>query len=124
MEFDFSTPIIIIGGGAAGMVAALTARDAGASPLIIERDRVPSGSTGLSSGMVPACGTRLQAENSVEDSVEILAADIAAKAKGSVLIIVCVVLEQFALPGQRNIREVILFPQLRTRGQPDAAGSG
>ena len=82
--FDFSTPIIIVGGGAAGMVAALTASDAGAAPLIIERDRAPSGSTGLSSGMVPACGTRLQAESGVEDSVEILAADVSAKAKGQV----------------------------------------
>ena len=28
------------------------------------------------------------------------------------------------MSGQRNIREVILFPQLRTRSQPDAGGSG
>ena len=34
--------------------------------------------------MIPACGTRLQSQNGVEDSVDILAADISAKAKGHV----------------------------------------
>ncbi len=84
MEFELSVPIIIIGGGAAGMVAALTIADTGITPLVIERDRVPSGSTGLSSGMIPACATRLQAENGVDDTVEILAGDVIAKAKGQV----------------------------------------
>ena len=84
LKFDFAVPVVIVGGGAAGMVAALSCRDAGIAPLVIERDRVPSGSTGLSSGMIPACGTRLQSQNGVEDSVDILAADISAKAKGHV----------------------------------------
>jgi fumarate reductase flavoprotein subunit len=34
--------------------------------------------------MVPACGTKLQAENDVDDSVKIFAGDITAKAKGQV----------------------------------------
>lgn len=84
MEFELSVPIIIVGGGAAGMVAALTISDLGVTPLVLERDRVPSGSTGLSSGMIPACATRLQAENGVDDTVEILAGDVFAKAKGQV----------------------------------------
>ena len=84
LKFDIAVPVVIVGGGAAGMVAALSCRDAGIAPLVIERDRVPSGSTGLSSGMIPACGTRLQSQNGVEDSVDILAADISAKAKGHV----------------------------------------
>ena len=58
MEFELSVPIIIIGGGAAGMVAALTIADTGITPLVIERDRVPSGSTGLSSGMISGWARR------------------------------------------------------------------
>ena len=84
IEFEFSVPVVIVGGGAAGMVAALACSDAGVSPLVLERDRVPRGSTGLSSGMVPACGTQLQAKNGVDDSVAILAGDISAKARGHV----------------------------------------
>lgn len=84
MIFDISVPVAIVGGGAAGMVAALSLADAGISPLILERDPVPSGSTGLSSGMVPACGTKIQAAEGVDDSVDILSQDIIEKAHGEV----------------------------------------
>jgi fumarate reductase flavoprotein subunit len=82
--FDITVPVAIVGGGAAGMVAALSIADVGLTPLILERDAVPSGSTGLSSGMVPACGTKIQAAEGVEDSVEILSEDITQKAHGEV----------------------------------------
>ena len=52
--------------------------------MVLERDPIPSGSTGLSSGMIPACGTRIQAEQGVNDSVEILTSDISKKARGEV----------------------------------------
>jgi fumarate reductase flavoprotein subunit len=81
VSFDVSAPVVVIGGGACGMVAALRARDAGAEVVVIERDAVPSGSTALSSGMIPACGTRLQAALGIEDSVEIMAADVRRKNK-------------------------------------------
>jgi fumarate reductase flavoprotein subunit len=81
VTFDVNVPVVIVGGGACGMVAALRARDAGAEALIIERDATPSGSTALSSGMIPACGTRFQAAKGVEDSVEVMAADVQRKNK-------------------------------------------
>ena len=74
----------IVGAGAAGLVAALSLADAGTAPMVLERDKIPSGSTGLSSGMIPACGTRIQAEHGIDDSVEILTADISQKAQGEV----------------------------------------
>ena len=82
VEFPLTVPVAIVGGGACGMAAALAASDAGAQPLVIERDAIPAGNTALSSGMVPACGTRQQREKGVDDSPEALAADIQKKAKG------------------------------------------
>lgn len=80
--FDLTVPILIIGAGACGMVAALAAKDAGADMLVIEADAVPSGSTALSAGLIPAAGTTLQAQASIADSPDRFASDIQAKAKG------------------------------------------
>ena len=80
-EFKAAVPVIIVGGGACGLVAALTLADAGIGSLVLERDALPSGSTALSSGMIPACATHLQRAAGVEDSVEMLIHDIQAKAK-------------------------------------------
>jgi fumarate reductase flavoprotein subunit len=82
IEFDASVPVAVIGAGAAGLVAALAAREAGADVLVLERDLVPRGSTSLSAGLVPAGGTRIQREAGIEDSPAAFAADIMAKAGG------------------------------------------
>ena len=84
IDFDISVPVAIVGAGAAGLVAALSLADAGIAPMVLERDKIPRGSTGLSSGMIPACGTRIQAKKGVDDSVEILTSDIVEKARGEV----------------------------------------
>lgn len=80
--FDLETEVLVIGGGACGLTAALAASDAGAEVIVLERDASPSGSTAMSSGFVPAPGTRVQRAAGIEDSPERFAADIAAKAKG------------------------------------------
>jgi fumarate reductase flavoprotein subunit len=74
-------PVAIVGGGACGLVAALAVRDAGVDVLVIERDASPSGSTALSSGFIPACGTRWQAEAGVQDSAQCMGGDILRKAR-------------------------------------------
>ncbi len=84
INFDVSVPVAIIGSGAAGLVAALSLSDEGISPLVLEQDKVPRGSTGLSSGMIPACRTNIQAQKGIEDSIELLTSDIVSKAKGQV----------------------------------------
>ena len=81
VDFDWSVPVLIVGGGACGTIAALMAKELGAEVLVLERDPVPQGSTALSSGMIPACGTQFQAEKGVDDSVAIMAADILRKNK-------------------------------------------
>ena len=77
-------PVAIIGGGATGLCAALAVRDAGVAALVIERDRQPMGTTAMSTGLIPAAGSRLQRERGIADSPELFANDIAAKAKGKV----------------------------------------
>jgi len=82
VQFPLSVSVLIVGAGAAGLTAALAARDAGADVLVLERDAVPQGSTALSSGLVPAAGTRAQAARGIVDTPEIFARDIQAKARG------------------------------------------
>jgi fumarate reductase flavoprotein subunit len=79
-EFDAHLPVLIIGAGAAGHVAALAARDAGIDCIMLERDRLPRGSTALSSGLVPAAGTSMQRARGIEDDAVQFAADIQRKA--------------------------------------------
>lgn len=81
-RFATHVPIVIVGAGACGMVAALAARERGIDVLILERDSAPSGSTALSSGFVPAGGSAQQKARGIDDSPERFAADIQAKARG------------------------------------------
>ncbi|WP_114374181.1 FAD-dependent oxidoreductase [Elioraea thermophila] len=82
VSFGAEAEVVIIGAGAAGLVAALAAREAGAEPVVVERDAVPRGSTALSAGLVPAAGTRWQREAGVDDEPERCAADILRKTRG------------------------------------------
>lgn len=82
MRAERGAPVVIIGGGACGLIAALAARDAGREAIVLERDRVPSGSTALSSGLIPAAGTRFQREQGISDAPVLLAQDILGKTHG------------------------------------------
>ena len=81
-EWNARVPLLIIGAGAAGLCAALAASEAGVDAVVIEREAVPSGSTALSAGLIPAAGTRFQRAKDVADSPDQLAADIQRKAHG------------------------------------------
>ncbi len=74
---------VIVGAGACGLTAALLLHDLGVQALVLERDAVPSGSTGLSSGFIPAAGTRLQRSLEIQDSAQQFAQDIIAKSMGT-----------------------------------------
>src|SRR4051794_20335696 len=82
VEFDSEVPLLIVGAGAAGLCAALAASEVGVEPVVIERDAVPTGSTALSAGLIPAAGTRFQREKSIADSASLFAEDIARKSHG------------------------------------------
>ena len=81
-EWNAQVPLLIIGAGAAGLCAALAAKEAGVDAVVIERDAVPSGSTALSAGLIPAAATRFQRAKGIADSPDRLAADIQRKAHG------------------------------------------
>jgi fumarate reductase flavoprotein subunit len=81
-KFDTQVALIIIGAGAAGLCAALAAKERGIEAVVVERDDIPSGSTALSAGLIPAAGTRFQRAKGIADSPELFAADIQRKAKG------------------------------------------
>ncbi|WP_104203948.1 FAD-dependent oxidoreductase [Billgrantia saliphila] len=77
--FEAHVPLVIVGAGACGLVAALAAKGAGMDSVVLERDALPRGSTSMSQGFIPAAGTRFQKEASVEDSPELMAEDIQRK---------------------------------------------
>ena len=81
-RFDLDVETLIVGAGACGLVAGLAAREAGRDVLVVEADAVPGGSTALSAGLIPAAGTRAQAEAGIDDDPARFAADIQRKAGG------------------------------------------
>ena len=54
-KFDTQVPLIIVGAGAAGLCAALAAKEAGIDAVVVERDDVPSRLHSALSGAHPGC---------------------------------------------------------------------
>jgi fumarate reductase flavoprotein subunit len=81
-EFEFAVPVVVVGGGACGAVAALAADAAGAAVLLIEQDAQPAGTTAMSQGLMCAAGTAQQILLGIDDSADQLFADILAKTRG------------------------------------------
>ncbi|MFQ3789057.1 FAD-dependent oxidoreductase [Halomonas sp. A29] len=77
--FEAHVPLVIVGAGACGLVAALAAHEHGVSAVVLERDALPWGSTSMSQGFIPAAGTRFQEQLGVVDSPALMAADIQRK---------------------------------------------
>ena len=82
-QIDFTADVVIIGAGASGLTAALAAAEKGVEVIVLERDTSPSGSTSMSSGFVPAPGTRFQQAIGVtDDTPDLFCADMMAKSYG------------------------------------------
>ncbi|MDQ8727349.1 FAD-binding protein [Bradyrhizobium sp. LHD-71] len=73
---DAQIDVLVVGAGACGLAAAITAHDRGVSTAIIEKRHVPGGNSSLSTGSVPAANSRLQREAGIVDSPDALVADL------------------------------------------------
>ena len=70
MQWDRSVDLLIAGSGGGGMVAALASLDSGIEPLVIEKQSLIGGSTGLSGGMVWLPNNPLMRADGIPDSHE------------------------------------------------------
>jgi fumarate reductase flavoprotein subunit len=67
--------VVIIGAGAAGMTAAITAHDAGAKVVVLEKQPITGGNSMLAAGGMNAAETKFQKEKGIQDSVDIMIQD-------------------------------------------------
>jgi fumarate reductase flavoprotein subunit len=70
-----SFDIIVVGAGGAGMTAAISAHDAGAKVVLLEKMSATGGNTNFAEGGMNASETALQKKEGVEDSNELFAKD-------------------------------------------------
>lgn len=74
--WDEQTDIVVIGSGLAGLAAAIEAREAGASVIVLEKMAVTGGNTRISDGGLAAPGNFLQKRMGIEDSPELFREDM------------------------------------------------
>ncbi|KAB0671995.1 flavocytochrome c [Oryzomonas sagensis] len=67
--------VIIIGAGATGLTAAITAHDAGAKVVVLEKQPITGGNSMLAAGGMNAAGTSFQKAKGIADSVELMYQD-------------------------------------------------
>lgn len=70
VSWDASVDLLIAGSGGGGMVAALAAIDAGIEPLVVEKQGLIGGSTGMSGGMIWLPDNPLMRAEGITDSRE------------------------------------------------------
>jgi fumarate reductase flavoprotein subunit len=80
--FEYTVPVVIVGAGACGFTAALSACDAGAEVLILERDKRPWGSTSMSLGAMCAAASAEHRRHGIDDSPELFFHDVMQKTEG------------------------------------------
>jgi len=74
--WDEQTDVLIVGSGAAGLSAAIEARQADAEVIVLEKMKVTGGNTRISDGGLAAPGNPIQQQLGVEDSKELFYLDI------------------------------------------------
>src|SRR3546814_15553923 len=65
-----SCDVLVVGGGGAGLAAAISAAERGVKVVLIERGQKLGGSTAMSIGSFTAAGTPWQRWRGIEDSID------------------------------------------------------
>ncbi len=80
VEFDVATDVLVAGAGACGLVATLAAcENDDLTVTLLEKSDEVGGNAALSTGMIPAAGTRLQREAGIEETPADMARDVLEK---------------------------------------------
>lgn len=82
VKFDEIVDVIVVGSGFAGMSAALQAKEAGASVMVIDKMPVFGGNSTINGGAMAVAGSPLQKKEGIEDSVDIMVADMLEAGRG------------------------------------------
>ncbi|MCR3921176.1 MAG: FAD-dependent oxidoreductase, partial [Firmicutes bacterium] len=69
-DTELTTDIVVVGAGGAGLSAAISAQENGASVIVLEKLAMVGGSTARSGGGISATGTKFQEELGIEDTKE------------------------------------------------------
>lgn len=68
---EYTSDVCVIGGGGAGLAAAISAAQSGASVVILEKCGISGGSTNVSEGALNAVDPERQEKQGIEDSIEL-----------------------------------------------------
>ena len=82
IRWDEKTDVLIVGSGFAGLAAAIEAKQAGASILVMEKMKGYGGNSIISDGVLAAAGMPMQAQRGIEDSPELMYRDMLAAGLG------------------------------------------
>ncbi|MBC2857338.1 flavocytochrome c [Cetobacterium sp. 2A] len=72
---DISTDVVVVGGGGAGLSAAIAANENGAKVILLEKMAMVGGNTNYATGGINAANTDLQKKLGIEDSEELFYQD-------------------------------------------------
>ena len=70
LENEYTADVVVIGGGGAGLAAAISAEQNGANVIVIEKLGLLGGSTNVSEGALNAVDDKRQTAQGIEDSIE------------------------------------------------------
>lgn len=75
-SWDRTVDILIVGSGFAGLSAAIEAKRAGRTPVVIEQMSFTGGNSRITGGGIAVPGSPMQKEKGIEDSPELMLADM------------------------------------------------
>lgn len=74
-DYELTTDVVVVGGGGAGMTAAITVAENGKNVILLEKSDILGGNTSRASSGMNAAETHYEQEQGVEDSVDLFIED-------------------------------------------------